>query len=77
MVGWRRSRSRIAVDGDDERVGDGAWRRVQLAIHSSWVRCSTVIVGFYWALTWDHRRFSKHDDVSNGARAILQKTVSL
>ena len=24
-----------------------------------------VVVGFYWALTWDQSRFSKHNNVSN------------
>ena len=36
-----------------------------------------IVVGFHWALTQYQWRFSKLDDVSNGAAVILQKTVSL
>ena len=35
-----------------------------------------VVVGVYLALTWDQRRFSIHDDVSNGTAVIIQKTAS-
>ena len=62
--------SKISVLKSSAFLGSSGPRK-----RASTVPAVVVIVGFYYALPLDQRRFSKHDGVSNGAAALFPRTI--